>query len=184
MPAQTNKQKKKYQIYWVRHAIIGFDFFLYTSWRQCLVVHEDKDGLFRRKFDAFANDIHKLPNLQFQKPHMIFQMAVFSLRATRESTVKSDGTRYFFLSMSGMSLFGAFSAITCGATKKNKRYSSSSITIIMTTPKCFVSGYTPECDQDTCSEYEPIQLCASLFQTRHHNLIATRKAVFFLRLQV
>lgn len=40
----------------------------------------------------------------------------------KSHTVKSDGTKYFFLSISGISLFGAFSAITYWYTNHNTTY--------------------------------------------------------------
>lgn len=71
------------------------------------LVDKKKDGLLRHQLDALANHIHQLPNLF---PHT----NSFSRADTAEEkgTVRSDGTKYFFLSITAMSLLGALSVIT------------------------------------------------------------------------
>jgi hypothetical protein len=74
------------------------------------LVDEDKDRLLRCELDTFANDINKLTNGQILSEYIDQDTPSTSIIAKDERT---DGTRYFFLSIVGISVRSAFSQITC-----------------------------------------------------------------------
>lgn len=88
------------------------------------VLHKDEDGLLRGQLDALADDVHELPHCQV-RGHQVpaaqqgVQLSYIYLRDRARAVglgwagTSSPLRTHFFLSMSGMSLFSAFSTITC-----------------------------------------------------------------------
>lgn len=75
-------------------------------WRQDLV-DEDEDGLLRRKLDTLPNNVDELAHGQ------ILSYLISTEPRLYQFPVRTDGTKYFFLSIVGISVLSAFSQITC-----------------------------------------------------------------------
>ena len=101
------------------------------SWREGFI-DEDKDGFLRCELDALANHVDKLADRQVLQYGMVWYGMVWKTGENgggeREKSVqerqqdrlrvvghrvRTEGTKYFFLSMVGMSVLSAFSHITC-----------------------------------------------------------------------
>ena len=92
------------------------------GWRKRFV-HEDKDGLLWCELDALANHVNKLTDRQVlqygrqEKKGGEREKRVQGRQRDRLRVVghrgRTEGTKYFFLSMVGMSVLSAFSHITC-----------------------------------------------------------------------
>jgi hypothetical protein len=74
------------------------------------LVDKDEDGLLRRQLDPLTDDIDKLAYSQIlEETHRWMSDMTYVDR----HGVRTDGTKYFFLSIVGMSVLSAFSHITC-----------------------------------------------------------------------
>jgi len=95
------------------------------GWRKRFI-HEDKDGLLRCELDALANHVNELTDRQVLGYGMVWKTGekggekekrVQERQRDRLRVVgygpRTEGTKYFFLSMVGMSVLSAFSHITC-----------------------------------------------------------------------
>lgn len=81
-------------------------------WRKDFV-DEDEDGLLRCELDTLPDHVDKLPDSEILSIGELFTFS--EQRKTKQSNERTEGTRYFFLSMVGMSVLSAFSQITYGS---------------------------------------------------------------------
>ena len=79
-------------------------------------IDENENRFLGSQLDSFADHVHKLADSEIlgSLPSP-FALAMNQLGLT-------EGTRYFFLSMVGMSVRSAFSQMTCHATQLSKRF--------------------------------------------------------------
>lgn len=76
-----------------------------SGWQD--LIDEDEDRLLWRELDTLADDVYELSDGE-----ILEQDPSESLTSQRTSSPRTDGTRYFFLSIVGMSVLSAFSQIT------------------------------------------------------------------------
>ena len=76
-------------------------------WGQNLV-DEDENGLFRGQLDALSDDVDELSNRQILGKERLHVLPV----KRRKPKGRTEGTKYFFLSIVGMSVRSAFSQMT------------------------------------------------------------------------
>lgn len=80
-------------------------------WWQHLV-DKDEDRLLGGELDAFPDNIYELPDRQILRSQEVNTPCPDPLGARARTRTRTDGTKYFFLSMVGMSVLSAFSQIT------------------------------------------------------------------------
>lgn len=76
------------------------------SWRQDLV-DENEDRLLGGELDSFTNDVYELTDSQILQSDKPYEYRPLACKRT-------EGTRYFFLSIVGISVRSAFSHMTYG----------------------------------------------------------------------
>jgi hypothetical protein len=74
---------------------------------------EDEDGLLWCKLDTLPDNIDKLPNCQILCGEQTYESTIsYPSALVISRAMRTEGTRYFFLSMVGISVRSAFSQIT------------------------------------------------------------------------
>jgi hypothetical protein len=73
------------------------------------LVNKDEDGTLRSELDTLANDVDELS----RRSVSMDERGEEKVGRRTCPTVRSAGTRYFFLSIAGMSVLSAFSQMTC-----------------------------------------------------------------------
>jgi hypothetical protein len=75
-------------------------------------VHKDEDGLLWSKLDSFTNNVDELTDSQILEYKSV--QDGWKFRVSLRIVWLTAGTRYFFLSISSISLLSTFSQMTCG----------------------------------------------------------------------
>lgn len=76
------------------------------------LVDEDEDGLLWCKLDALSDDVDELPDCQILCGEESNHSISYPLAVMISGVIRTEGTKYFFLSMVGISVRSAFSQIT------------------------------------------------------------------------